>query len=112
MNVLGSVMYHLAESLRFVSILIQPFMTETPKTIWQQLGVKESLTVWTSLEEFAQLPAGTKVEKGTPIFPRLDVEEEVAHIVEMMGGNVAKKKKTFQKLTKMRLRLMILVRSN
>ncbi len=38
---LASVMGHLAESLRMVSILIQPFLTHTPGRIWTQLGVVE-----------------------------------------------------------------------
>ncbi|WP_088105951.1 methionine--tRNA ligase [Halalkalibacter urbisdiaboli] len=87
---LGSVMYHLAESLRFVSVLIQPFMTETPKKIWYQLGLQEEQTTWESLQSFAQIPANTTVQKGEPIFPRLDAEEEVNYIVEQMGGSRVK----------------------
>ncbi|WP_332697219.1 methionine--tRNA ligase [Halalkalibacter lacteus] len=87
---LGSVMYHLAESLRQVSIMIQPFMTEAPKKMWKQLGLTEEVTSWSNLETFAQIPAGTTVEKGEPIFPRLDMAEEVARIVEMMGGALKK----------------------
>ena len=85
---LGTVMYHLAESLRIISVLIQPFMTKTPDKIWSQLGVEQTITTWDSTAEFGQIPAGTKVGKGEPIFPRLDVAEEVAHIVELMGGKV------------------------
>ncbi|TSB45079.1 methionine--tRNA ligase [Alkalicoccobacillus porphyridii] len=85
---LGTVMYHLAESLRIISVLIQPFMTKTPGKIWSQLGIEQALTTWDSTAEFGQIPAGTKVGKGEPIFPRLDVAKEVAHIVELMGGKV------------------------
>ncbi|MBU9710371.1 methionine--tRNA ligase [Evansella tamaricis] len=88
---LGSVMYHLAETLRSISILIQPFLTETPKKIWKQLGIDTATTEWDSLQKFGQLKAGTKiVEKGEPVFPRLDVKEEVTFIVETMGGTVVK----------------------
>ncbi|SDZ66539.1 methionyl-tRNA synthetase [Evansella caseinilytica] len=84
---LGAVMYHLAETLRYISILIQPFFTATPKKIWEQLGVTEEDTSWETLRQFGQLPSGTKVvSKGEPLFPRLEMKEEVAHIVEMMGG--------------------------
>ena len=34
---LAQVLYNLAESIRIISILIQPFMTETPIKIWDQL---------------------------------------------------------------------------
>ncbi len=83
---LGTVMYHLAESLRIISVLIQPFMTRTPKKMWTQLGIDEAITTWESMKEFGQIPEGTVVTKGEPVFPRLDVEEEVAYIVELMGG--------------------------
>ncbi|NEU32530.1 methionine--tRNA ligase [bacterium LRH843] len=83
---LGSVMYHLAETLRIVSVLIQPFMTETPKKMWQQLSIEKEGTDWSSLHTFGFIHSGTTVQKGEPIFPRLDVEEEVAHIVGLMGG--------------------------
>lgn len=87
---LQTVMYHLAESLRYIAVLIQPFLTKAPLSIANQLGFddqKQQLLAWDSLETFAQLPAGTKViEKGTPVFPRIDVEEEVTYITEQMTG--------------------------
>ena len=86
---LGSVLHHLVESLRQVSIMLQPFMTETPKKIQQQLSIPDSLMSWDTLVTFGQIPAGKKVvAKGEPIFPRLDTEEEVKAIIEMMGGQV------------------------
>ncbi|TVY11465.1 methionine--tRNA ligase [Paenibacillus cremeus] len=87
---LGSVLYCLAESLRIASVLLQPFMTETPRKIWQQLGIKDaSLTAWDTIHAFGTLPAGTRVEKGEVMFPRLEVDKEVAYIAESMGGGQA-----------------------
>jgi methionyl-tRNA synthetase len=90
---LGSVMYVLAESQRISSVLLRPFLTKTPQLIWQQLGLAAEdlprLTAWESVHSFGHLPAGTKVQKGEPMFPRLDVEAEVAYIVEAMGGGAA-----------------------
>lgn len=84
---LGSVMYHLAESLRIVSVLLQPFMTQTPAKIWRQLGIEAGdLTAWSSLERFGELPAGTRVRKEEAIFPRLEVDKEVEFIVAAMTG--------------------------
>lgn len=84
---LDSVMYHLVETLRIVSVLLQPFLTRAPKKIWAQLGITEGeLTAWESIRSYGQIPAGTTVVKGDPIFPRLDSKEEVAYIVEAMGG--------------------------
>lgn len=82
---LASVMCHLAESLRFISIMLQPFLTRTPKKIWEQLGILgEQLTSWESLYQFGILPSGVKVKKGEPIFPRLDTEKEVEAIKQDM----------------------------
>ncbi|MFD9628699.1 methionine--tRNA ligase [Peribacillus muralis] len=84
---LASVMVHLAESLRRTAILLKPFLTQTPEKIFAQLSIKdEVLTSWESLAEFGQIPAETKVLKGEPIFPRLDMEEEVSYIKEQMQG--------------------------
>ncbi|WP_020616815.1 methionine--tRNA ligase [Paenibacillus daejeonensis] len=85
---LASVMVHLAESLRIIAILLQPFLTNTPSLIWQQLGIeKGELTTWSSAGSFGLLPAGTRVNKATPIFPRLDAAEEVAYIAAAMSPN-------------------------
>lgn len=87
MDELGSVMAHLAESLRRTAILLQPFVTRTPGEILNQLNVHEpALTSWESLERFGVIDEGTKVAKGNPLFPRLDIEEEVAFIKEKMQG--------------------------
>ncbi|MGG5254526.1 methionine--tRNA ligase [Neobacillus sp. SM06] len=84
---LASVMTHLAESLRRIAILLQPFMTRTPEEIFNQLGINDySLKSWESLETFGRIPEGTKVEKGTPLFPRLEMEEEVEFIKTKMQG--------------------------
>jgi methionyl-tRNA synthetase len=84
---LASVMYHLAESLRIVSIALQPFLTHAPREMWKQLGIEQGeLTTWESTKRFGQLPGGTKVSKGAPLFPRLDTAEEAAFIAAEMGG--------------------------
>jgi methionyl-tRNA synthetase len=88
-NELASVMTHLVESLRIASILLQPFLTQAPHKIWGQLGLQQGeLTEWDSGKEFGLFPAGTKLVKGEPIFPRLDVEQEVAYIAEAMSGGI------------------------
>lgn len=86
-NELASVMYHLVETLRIVSILLQPYLTQTPAKIWNQLGLASGeLTTWDSTREFGSTPAGTKLGTAEPIFPRLDVEQEVTYIVSQMSG--------------------------
>lgn len=84
-NELASVMVHLAEAIRHTAVLLQPFLTRTPEKIFSQIGVKEDvLKSWESIETFNMLREGTKVEKGEPMFPRLDREEEITFIKEKM----------------------------
>lgn len=87
---LSSVMAHLAESLRRTAILLKPFLTQTPSKIFQQLGlVKETEQSWESLAEFGVIAIGTKTVKGDPIFPRLELQEEVDFIKGQMQGTIA-----------------------
>ncbi|MED4805789.1 methionine--tRNA ligase [Bacillus atrophaeus] len=91
---LQSVMYHLAESLRISAVLLQPFLTKTPKKMFEQLGITdEALKAWDSITRFGQLNK-TKVQKGDPLFPRLEAEEEIAYIKEKMQGTAPAQEET------------------
>ena len=88
---LAAVMAHLAASLRVVAHLIQPFMMNTSNAIMEQLGLGldfdlENLTL-------AGFPENvTVVAKGTPIFPRLDMDEEIAYIQSQMNAGKPQEK--------------------
>ena len=87
---LGTVMYHLAECVRIVAVLIGPFMPNTPARIFQQLGVNEpELMTWDSLS-FGGLKAGTKVTKGEALFPRIDIPKELDELVKAEAASQAK----------------------
>lgn len=90
---LASVMVHLAESLRRVAVLLQPFLSKTPMKIFEQLNLtNEEWRKWDSLKKFGSLPDGIKVvTKGDPIFPRLELDDEVNFIKEKMAGEPVKK---------------------
>lgn len=88
---LASVMAHLAEVLRQTAIMLKPFLTETPDKMFEQLGViAEEYKTWDSLSTIGCIPVGTKVAKGQPLFPRLEVEVEVEYIKEKMKGSTPK----------------------
>ncbi|MDV7718928.1 methionine--tRNA ligase [Pediococcus ethanolidurans] len=88
---LGSVMNHLAESLRLLAHLLQPILTQAPTKILDQLGLAAQTVNLADLK-FGTIPAGTKVvAKGTPIFPRLDAKEEVEFIKAQMTKTDKKK---------------------
>lgn len=77
---LARVMYNLAESLRIISILIEPFMPNTPVKIWRQLNIDESITAWDMSKQWGLYKTDTKVKKGDIIFPRIDIKKELEEI--------------------------------
>lgn len=92
---LGTVLYNLAESLRFTSVLISSFLPKTSEKINEQLAV--TAKDWASLEGFDGTAPGTKVKKGESLFPRIDVEKKLAELEELrkaqMEANKAKEVK-------------------
>ncbi len=83
---LGTVMYNLAESLRFVAVALQACFTDTPNKLFQMLNVTgQTLRSWDSLKSFGGLVAGRAVETLPALFPRLDPEVEVEALRELAG---------------------------
>lgn len=75
---LGTSLYMVLDVLRIVGILLQPFLPQTPEKIWTQLGMTAGpITTWEAAKQFGLLPSGTTIQRGEPIFPRLDVEKEI-----------------------------------
>ena len=82
---LESSMYHLIENLRQIAILIKPFMNETSENILRQIGIEnEELKTWESLNNYENLKGIKVIEKGEPIFMRLNAEEEIEYIKQVM----------------------------
>lgn len=90
-SLLSDVMTHLAKSLRVIATLIQPVMPHAPQEIVKQLGIEGTDLTLVDLE-FDDFPEEAQVvKKGTPIFPRLDVKQEVEFIKGQMTANDKKK---------------------
>ena len=75
---LGTVLYNLLEGIRFVAVLLKPFMPETSDKILQQIGT--DVNTLDSLSTFGALKAGDSVGTATPLFSRLDAEKTLAEI--------------------------------
>lgn len=72
---LDTVLYHLAETLRIIVLLIKSFLPETGNKMWAQLGIDQDLESCRIQDaEWGKLEPGTKVVKGDPVFPRIDLE--------------------------------------
>lgn len=70
---LGTVLYNLLESIRFVAVLLSPFMPETSEKILSQMNT--DIKDYDSLSAFGALKAGTVVGKAEPLFARIDAKE-------------------------------------
>ncbi|MBQ6661959.1 MAG: methionine--tRNA ligase [Firmicutes bacterium] len=84
---LETCMHHLAEALRIVSILIYPFMHTTTEKMREQLGIDAPI-VWEDTTRF-DLMAGQKVARGELLFPRLDINKELAELEAMKEAQKA-----------------------
>jgi len=85
---LGTVLYNLAESIRITSVLLQPFLTKAPEKIWARLGIagNDQVLSWESAKEWGVLPSGIRVIKDEMLFPRLELEAEIAAIDEFTAA--------------------------
>ena len=83
---LASVMNHLANALYIAGTLLQPVLPHASAGLFEQLGVEDKIRDYQLVHKFGVL-GGQTVNKGQPLFPRLDVEEEVAYIKSLMNGN-------------------------
>ena len=75
---LGTVLYNLLESIRFIAVLLKPFMPETSDKILEQIGT--DVNTLDSLGDFGAIKAGDSVGTATPLFSRLDAEKTLAEI--------------------------------
>lgn len=87
---LGTVLYNLLEGIRYLAILVSPFMPETSDAIFAQMNC--NIKDYDSLEVFGALKAGTVVGKATPLFARIDAEKFMAEIDAKQKEAAAKEK--------------------
>ncbi|MGB9660420.1 MAG: methionine--tRNA ligase [Moorellaceae bacterium] len=71
---LQTVLYNLAEAVRQATIMCAPFMPGVPPRVWEQLGIQDVsfAQTWDSLSVWGGVPAGSRVKRGAPLFPRVE----------------------------------------
>ena len=75
---LARVMYNLLETVRICGALVEPVMPDTTKKIMERIGAAEY--GWDSLATFGVLAADTAVTAGEALFPRIDMNKELAEL--------------------------------
>jgi len=83
---LEDVMYHLVEAIRKIAIMIRPALEETSDSIFKQLMLNDKeYFSWDSINNYPEYVDIKVVEKGTPLFARLDLEEETEFLKNEMS---------------------------
>ena len=77
---LGTVLYNLLEAIRYIAVLLSPFMPETSEKIFAQMNC--DIKDYDSLENFGALKSGEKVGKAEALFARIDAEKMLSEIAE------------------------------
>ena len=78
---LAKVLYNLLETVRICAGLLTPFMPDTSAEIAKRLG--GAPMDWDSLEDYGRLPVQVATVNGPALFPRIDVEKELAALEEI-----------------------------
>ncbi|MCI5598727.1 MAG: methionine--tRNA ligase [Ruminococcus sp.] len=88
---LGTVLYNLLEGIRYIAILLSPFMPETSDKIMEQLNCDNK--DYDTLDSFGTIKPGVKVNKAVPLFNRLDSEKLLAEIHAKQEAEAKKNEK-------------------
>ncbi len=85
-----TVLYNLAEVLRILAIAMRPYLVDAPGEVWRQLGLRGTDTAiedtrWEDLQ-WGGLPWGIRIQRGEPLFPRIDPEEVLQMDTEEKAG--------------------------
>ncbi|MFO8191719.1 MAG: methionine--tRNA ligase [Bacillota bacterium] len=90
---LGTVIYNLIESIRFIAVMLCPYMPRTPERIWEQIGLTDhkSLQNWDSLQNWGGIEPNTVVARGEDLFPRLNLQAEIREVqgIPPVSGQIA-----------------------
>ncbi len=79
---LARVLYNLLETIRISAVLLTPFIPDTCAKIFDQVGACEGCRTWDSAKVWGSLSAAVTVKKGENLFPRIDMEKELAELEE------------------------------
>lgn len=96
---LDTVLYYLSETIRICTTLLQAFLFETPKKIFDKFGYGENLQTFDSIKAFSHKNFNQTVNKGDNLFPRLDVKKEIEFLdTPTTAQNVEEKKEEPKKV--------------
>ncbi len=80
---LATVMYNLLETIRITTTLLQPVIPSSCEKAFAQIGAGSKDKLWENAKTFGVLPLNVTVTKGDTLFPRIDLEKELAYLEEL-----------------------------
>lgn len=86
---LAGVLYRLLDTIRITSVLLSPVMPNTMPVIWGQIGASDEQVAWENTGKADILSTQTVVTAGAVLFPRLDVEKELAELAGLLQASGA-----------------------
>lgn len=91
---LNRVLYDLVESLRAISVMIEPFIPTTARRIWAQLNLSQNFDEIriSDIEGWGKTPVGIQINKPEQLFPRIEIEEEKPEVKKEVKENKKAKK--------------------
>lgn len=91
---LNRVLYDLVESLRAISVMIEPFIPTTARRIWAQLNLPQNFDEIriSDIEGWGKTPVGIQINKPEQLFPRIEIEEEKSEAKKEVKENKKAKK--------------------
>ena len=91
---LNRVLYDLVESLRAISVMIEPFIPTTARRIWAQLNLPQNFDEIriSDIEGWGKTPVGIQINKSEQLFPRIEIEEEKPEAKKEVKENKKAKK--------------------
>lgn len=91
---LNRVLYDLVESLRAISVMIEPFIPTTARRIWAQLNLPQNFDEIriSDIEGWGKTPVGIQINKPEQLFPRIEIEEEKPEVKKEVKENKKAKK--------------------
>lgn len=99
---LNRVLYDLVESLRAISVMIEPFIPTTARRIWAQLNLPQNFDEIriSDIEGWGKTPVGIQINKPEQLFPRIEIEEEKPESKKEVKENKKAKKEEQKALEK------------
>lgn len=92
---LATVMYNLLETIRISATLLQPFMPDSCEKVFEQIGADNKDKIWENANRFGTLSKTVTVHKGETLFPRIDMEKELAELEALNKENAEPQREPF-----------------